>query len=711
MNHQPHQHEIPSREQLFQYIYAHQPVKLNQLIEELNIQEEQQVGIEKRLGAMLRDGQISQSKSKSYQCVQTSYLLTTTVNFDRDGTMLVDTANDNHLVYLPRRHTENLLSGDLVEVRISKPLRSSQRMRPKGKRHHWVASFIELKKRNISVFIAQTQSINQETWIIPIQKQLKHCRFKCTPNQEIEEGSFVEAQFTEFSNGDDKQPHAIITKVIGAYNHVDAMTEALHESYQFNEATDSSTSDDLKDIPDSFPREDMTDIPFYTIDGKDAKDLDDAIWIDERQDGPGWHVSVAIADVSHYVKQGTELDHMAYQKSTSVYMPHKVTHMLPSMLSEHLCSLNTTEKKRAMVVKMLLDGQGNQESFSFHSAWILSHARLNYSQVDKLLNDENASLEPTEIFESLMHLQRLTQKLLANRQQRGALEINAPYYTIDLDEQNRVLDLVAQNRSFSHQMIEEIMLLTNVTVATHLHQMKSPCIYRSHQEPKTDKIFQLRNQLEALNVTAFKGSKPTAKELNQIMQSNIDSPWIDIINDAVLKTQNQAIYTSQQGSHFGLGYDYYCHFTSPIRRYPDLMVHRYLKVIMGLEQVKLPTDEIIESDCRHFTIREKLADEAQRTAERWFKCSYMQDKIGEVYDGMIYRILPFGFFVRILDFSIDGLVLTSSIDDDYYRYDPKKQCLMGQNSHRHYRIGGQCRVMVSRVCMIEHQIDLELIES
>lgn len=701
---------IPTREELFQAILTKKSVTVEHLCEVLSLTPEQIIGVKKRLDAMVRDGQVFKNKSQKLSTVSSSYTLEAQAFFDRDGSMSVASEKSKYSIYIPKYYCNNFLSGDIIEMRVSQPTKQSVKYRPRSKRFHWLATPIALKKRVLTEFVAQVSWKNNQCFLVPVSKRYRLCSLLAVESAGLKEGMYVKARMSETS----KSPMAEVIRKIGEFNNIEAMTEMLKLNYEFGDAAYQTYAEQTMDFNDNSqkPREDLTHLAFCTIDGAQSKDFDDAIYVQEREDGPGWIAYVAIADVSHYVKPNSSIDEFAKKVSTSVYLPHEVTHMLPRQLSEEICSLTPGDHKSVMVVRLSIDGSGVRESYSFHHAIIQSHARLTYEQVDEWINsDDDASLQAVEaVVDSLIHIRTLTKQLLSCRKERGALEIHAPNFQIKLDDQNKPISIVESPDLFSSKMIEELMLLTNVTVAEYLNKNKYPCIYRSHESPQTEKIFQLRHQIEALGLESFKGNRLTSKQMNKMIDSSRDSPWFSMINDAILRVQSQATYTAKQLGHYGLGYTHYCHFTSPIRRYPDLIVHRLLKAQLGIEPMEMPNAEALAKLSQHCTTREKMADEAQRMSEKWFRCAFIKDKIGHVCEGMIVRMKNFGFFVRLDEYNVEGMVSIAHIDDDYYHFDAKSQSLIGRDSGQTFQMGVACLVKVRSVSMIDMHIDFDWVE-
>ncbi len=709
-NKQNNRTSIPSREELFQCISERKKLTEHELIESLALQENQLEGTKKRLNAMQRDGQISKNKQQQYHTVASCYLTTLKVYFDKDGSMLAESGQSKHRIYIPHYYCHHFLSGDTLELRVSQPEKNSERYRQRSKRHHWIATPIQLIDRSMDQFIGQIQWSNQTCYVVPFTKKNKFCRLPVDQPTDLKQAQFVNAQVIDC----DDKPMVKILSTLGDFDDKTAMTAVLKLNYDFD--SDSYTSKHNYPV-DTSPqdieaREDLTQVPFFTIDGESSRDFDDAVFVAEREDGPGWIAYIAIADVSHYVKVNSDVDEIARHKSTSVYLPHEVSHMLPTQLSEDLCSLKPHENRRAMVLKLCIDGSGARESYSFHYAMIKSHARLTYQQVDHWLDGIDLPTDdPYELLDAVNNMQMLTHQLLIRRKERGALEIHSPSHHIQLDDNDMPTEVVEKPELFSAKMIEELMLLTNVTVAEYLHEHKEPCLYRSHSAPRHEKLNQLKHDIQSLGLESFQGNRITTKQLNRIIEDNRSSPWFHMINDVILRAQNQAVYSAKQEGHYGLGYSHYCHFTSPIRRYPDLVIHRILKSQLGIEPCPINYRSDLKDLCDHCTMREKSADEAQRTAEKWFKCVFMKNKMNHVFDGIVVKVMPFGLFVRLNRYNIDGLLPLANIDGDYYQYNSSTHQLESRSGERSFKIGDGCQVKIESISMIDLHINFMWVDS
>jgi ribonuclease R len=495
-------------------------------------------------------------------------------------------------------------------------------------------------------------------------------------------------------------------------------------------------------------RVDLTDVPLVTIDGEDARDFDDAVYCEPAKAGrgKGWRLLVAIADVSHYVETGSAIDVDAYDRATSVYFPRRVIPMLPEKLSNGLCSLNPEVDRLCMVCDMLITATGEIQAYQFYPAVMWSHARFTYTEVAAILaNTRGAEAQRRkERVGDLMHLHDVYRALLKARQARGAVDFETTETQIVCDESGRIDKIVPRTRNDAHRLIEEAMLAANVCAADFIQQGKHPGLYRVHEGPTPEKKEILRNYLKAMGVGLTISDEPMPGEFQKIAEATRDRPDAQQIHTMLLRSMQQAIYTPVNSGHFGLAYDAYTHFTSPIRRYPDLLVHRVIKAILGKSHYTLPvlptpgeaheklarrlattraasgrgrkpppppTREVQawEAAGLHCSANERRADEASRDVEAWLKCKYMREHLGEEYGGVVSAATTFGIFVTLDALYVEGLVHITELGGEYFKFDEARQELRGERTGIRYAIGSRVRVQVSRVDLDGRRIDFRLV--
>jgi ribonuclease R len=518
--------------------------------------------------------------------------------------------------------------------------------------------------------------------------------------------------------------------------------------------------DQAKGLPDKVlakdrkDRIDLRDVPLVTIDGEDARDFDDAVYCEPAKvgRGKGWRLLVAIADVSHYVQTGSPIDIDAYDRATSVYFPRRVIPMLPEKLSNGLCSLNPDVDRLCMVCDMLVNAKGDVHAYQFYPAVMHSHARFTYTEVAAILANTRGpeAAKRKDRVTDLMNLQDVYKALLASRAVRGAVDFETTETQIVCDESGRIEKIVPRVRNEAHRLIEEAMLAANVCSADFIQQGKHPGLFRVHEGPTAEKKDILRNYLKALGLGLSISDDPHTSEFQKIAQATKERPDAQQIHTMLLRSMQQAIYTPVNSGHFGLAYEAYTHFTSPIRRYPDLLVHRVIKSILlgrkytlpslpvpGEAHAKLskrleksraakgdssdsqaPRIHMSAADQRaweaaglHCSANERRADEASRDVEAWLKCKYMREHLGEEYGGVVSAATSFGIFVTLDSLYVEGLVHITELGGEYFRFDELRQELRGERTGIRYAIGSRVQVQVSRVDLDGRKIDFRLVHA
>ena len=490
-------------------------------------------------------------------------------------------------------------------------------------------------------------------------------------------------------------------------------------------------------------RVDLTDVPLVTIDGEDARDFDDAVYCEPFKRGrgktafEGWRLVVAIADVSHYVKPGEALDHDAYERATSVYFPRRVIPMLPEKISNGLCSLVPEQDRLAMVCDMVVGADGRIDAYQFFPAVINSHARLTYTDVAAVLaNTRGAEAQRrADLVPHLLHLHEVYRALLKQRVKRGAVDFETTETQIVCDDNGRIEKIVPRTRTDAHRLIEESMLAANVCAAAYIAGAAHPSLYRVHEGPTPEKRVALQNYLKALGLGLHLSDDPQPAEMQAISQATQGRPDAPQIHTMLLRSMQQAIYTASNAGHFGLAYDAYTHFTSPIRRYPDLLVHRVIKALLAGKRYQLQPSELTrtleprrggkpqprlgkplspdlalwEAAGGHCSANERRADEASRDVEAWLKCRYMREHLGEEFSGTVSTVAGFGLFVTLDALYVEGLVHITELGGEYYRFDEARQELRGERSGMRYTVGARVRVQVSRVDLDGRKIDFRMV--
>ena len=448
-------------------------------------------------------------------------------------------------------------------------------------------------------------------------------------------------------------------------------------------------------------RRDLREHPFVTIDGETAKDFDDAVYA--VREGRGWRLWVAIADVSHYVRHGEPLDVDARERGTSVYFPRRVIPMLPEKLSNGLCSLNPDVDRLAMVCEMALSPRGTVARYEFYPAVIRSQARLTYTEVWGMLSADAPARGRQKVFPHLKTLHDVFHALFAERQRRGAIDFETTETKIEFDARGRIQRIVATERNDAHRLIEECMLAANVCAGDFLAKREHPVLYRVHDVPAEEKVALLREFLAELGLQLPGGEIPKPGDYAKLMKAIAARPDRALLQTVMLRSMKQAVYSPDNAGHFGLAFDAYVHFTSPIRRYPDLLVHRAIRAALAGRRY----DGVDWSELGlHCSETERRADEASRDVENWLKCEYMSQHVGGTYTGRITGVAAFGVFVTLDDFFVDGLVHISELGRDYFRYEPARHVLLGERTGTQYRLADRITVKLVRVDIESRKIDL-----
>lgn len=520
------------------------------------------------------------------------------------------------------------------------------------------------------------------------------------------------------------EPIGKICDVLGHEDNAGIEVLAATHAYNLPDRWDDEILQEIKQYSNTIPeaalhnRLDLRDLPLVTIDGEDAKDFDDAVYC-EVKTGGGFRLYVAIADVSYYVKPNTALDAEAQMRGNSVYFPSKVIPMLPEVLSNGLCSLKPDEDRLCLVCILNISKEGKLGRYEFHEAVMRSKARLTYTKVAQMLVSKSESLieQYRNIFPHLENLYHLYHVLREDREKRGAIEFETAETRIIFAKNGKISHIEPVRRNDAHRLIEECMLAANVATAQFLKKHKLPGLYRIHEGPPADKLEDLKLFLKELGLALGGGKTPTPLDYAKLLSSVQNRQDANIIQMVLLRSLSQAVYSPDNIGHFGLAYPAYAHFTSPIRRYPDLLVHRQittvlrgqwegeLKELASTEEAKEQLQKLAE----HTSMTERRADEATRDVTRWLKCEYIYKHIGDVFDGIISGVTRFGFFVELKDLYIDGLVHVTNLQDDYYNFDTVRHRLLGERSGTVFKLGDSVKVKVAKVDIAERKIDFELI--
>jgi ribonuclease R len=661
-----------------------------------------------------------------------------TVEGHRDGHGFVWPDHGETPIFLAPQEMRSVLHRDRVRVRV---LRFDRKGRPEGR----VIDILDRRKAPIigrllheggHWIVAPEDSRYGQDILIPKN---------ATASAAV--GQVVSVELTEPPSLH-SQPVGRVAEVLGEIDDAGMEIEIAVRKYEVPHLFTPETLAQAAALPDKLRatdrrhRIDLRDVALVTIDGEDARDFDDAVYAEPYKAGrgksavEGWRLLVAIADVSHYVKPGEPLDEDAYERATSVYFPRRVIPMLPEKLSNGLCSLKSDVERLAMVCDMVVTTDGKVHAYQFYPAVIESHARLTYTEVAAVLANTRGpeAAKRAELVPKLLHLHEVYRALLKQRATRGAMEFESTETQIVCDEQGRIEKIVPRTRTDAHRLIEEAMLAANVCAAEYIAGAEHPCLYRVHEGPTPEKRQALQAQLKSLGVAAVLSEQPRPAEMAAIAAAVQGRPDALQIHTLLLRSMQQAIYTASNNGHFGLAYGAYTHFTSPIRRYPDLLVHRVIKAILSAKRYHLAGSaktrkpearrskpprsvakpmsrdlELWEAAGGHCSANERRADEASRDVEAWLKCRYMREHLGEEFAGTVSGVAGFGLFVTLDSLYVEGLVHITELGGEYYRFDEARQELRGERTGVRYTMGTRVRVQVSRVDLDGRKIDFRMV--
>lgn len=701
---------IPSRELILQMLQEHgRPMSRNQLLSKLGIDSDaEQEALSFRLKAMLRDGQMMQDRRGRLCLLERINLQRGTIQAHPDGFGFFIPEEGDEDMILSAKEMQTVMHGDLV---LAYHTGFDRRGRPEGKIHEIL---VHANQTVVGRFFTE----HGVGFVIPDNKRLtQDISIPIEFSAGSKNGQMVLVEIIAFPT---KRNQAIgkVTHILGDHMAPGMEIEVAIFAHGISATWPEAVLTEVAKISQHVSEEDrkgridLRDLPFVTIDGEDAKDFDDAVYCYRKPKG-GYQLYVAIADVSHYVKEGSALDIEAAKRGNSVYFPGQVIPMLPEALSNGICSLNPHLERLCIVAEMAISQEGKITRSQFYRAVFRSQARLTYTQVSQWLIEKNTP-EAYQFFkEPLEALQALYQVLLKARKNRGAMDFDTTETYIEFDNNrkiNRILPLV---RNDAHRLIEECMLIANVATAKFLQRAKIPTLFRIHLPPDEEKIKGLRLFLGELGMRLGGGKKPHPKDFQRTMLDIGDKPEKHLIETVMLRSLKQAHYAQENEGHFGLAYPVYTHFTSPIRRYPDLLIHRAIGHLLDNKEPASFTYAVEDMNRlgKHCSITERRADEATREVVAWLKCEYMQDKLGHVFQGRISAVTGFGIFVELDEIYVEGLVHITSLKNDYYAFDAIKHRLVGERTGQTYRLGDKMTVIVARVDLDERKIDFELAEN
>lgn len=699
---------IPSREFILGLMEEHgAPMPFEDLAEALELRDEDQVeALSRRLNAMIRDGQAVRNRRGGFCVVNHEDLIHGRVIGHPDGFGFLHPDEGGDDLFLNPRQMRQLWHGDRVVVSVAGV---DQRGRREG-------AVVEILERAFDRIVGRVHIEAGVAVLVPDNKRVTQ-QVLIPPDrlQGATHGQMVVVRITDHPQSW-RQPLGEVIEVLGdhlaAGMATDVALRAHDIPFEWPEAVEAEIAGLAPEVPEAAiaGRVDLRNLPLVTIDGADARDFDDAVFCQRTK--KGWRLIVAIADVSAYVQPGSALDDEAYRRGTSVYFPDRVIPMLPEVLSNGLCSLNPDVDRLSMAAELYFDADGGLFRSRFFAAVIRSHARLTYDEVGAMLVDGNSELcrRHAKLLPHLRELYGLYEVLHAARAERGAIDFDTIETRFRFDDAGKLDAIVPLVRHDAHKIIEECMLAANVAAARHLLRKKMPALYRIHERPSAEKLDDLRQFLAELGLGLGGGATPTAKDYAVLLDAVRDRADFHVIQVVLLRSMMQAVYSDNNVGHFGLAFPAYTHFTSPIRRYPDLMVHRALKHLLADEPPETfdYTHSHLQAMGEHCSATERRADDATRDAADTLKCEFMLDHIGETYDGIISGVNSFGIFVELTGIYVSGLVHITALDYDYFHFDPIGHRLTGDRSGKVYRLGDTIAVKVAAVNVDERKIDFVL---
>lgn len=729
-----YENPIPSRELILSTLdELGKPLTHPQLAHHFGLFDaDREEALRRRLIAMSRDGQLRSDRRGAYLPLHDEELIRGRVQGHKDGFGFLIPDEGGQDLILPSRQMRLLFDGDIACVRVAgydhKGRREGIVARVEQRRYtHLVGRYRE--EEGVAYVMPDNPRITQEIVVVP-------------GGVEAQPDQFVSIEIVDYPSHRGLATGRIV-EVLGDFMAPGMEIDIALRNYEIPHTWPSAVEDEIgglsPEVDEAAKREpgrvDLRDLPLMTIDGEDAKDFDDAVYAEKRKGG-GFRLVVAIADVSHYVRPGTALDNEAKARGNSVYFPGFVVPMLPEILSNGLCSLNPHVDRLCMVCDMTISAAGRMTGSTFYPAVMHSQARTTYTQVSQFLEHpdsrEAAALGerwPASVQKSLHTLYELFKVLRSVREQRGALDFDSGETRIMFGPDRKIERIVPVTRNQAHMLIEEMMLAANVASAAYVLKAKMPALFRNHEGPQNEKLIKLRGYLQALGLRFTATAKPKPADFLAVINQIAGRPDSHVIQTMLLRSLSQAVYSPDNLGHFGLAYEAYSHFTSPIRRYPDLLLHRAIRNILagdhettalqrlgrsikgalGGKVEPLPGQVQMIALGEHCSMTERRADEATRDVMAWLKCEYMQDKIGEDFDGVISAVTSFGFFVELKDVYVEGLVHISQLGDDYYSYDATFHRLEGERTRRRYAIGEPVRIKVAAVNLDERKMDFQLI--
>ena len=726
-----YENPVPSRELILEVLNDHgKPMEFEQIASLLEVDEDGEVGLERRLKAMLRDAQLVQNRNGKLGVVSRMDLIPGRVQGHKDGFgFLIPDDKTQSDLFLGPRQMEKVMDGDRVLV-------SDAGYNRFGKKE---ARIVEITERVATEVVGRYRREAGISFVEPENRRItKEVLVEDKNGLQPNPGDHVRATITQYPSRD----HHVLVRleeIIATPDQAGMEIEVALRRFEIPHVWPEGVEAEAERFGDSVPhkakahRVDLRDLPLVTIDDETARDFDDAVYVERRPRG-GWRLIVAIADVSHYVHPGSALDREAATRGNSVYFPNRVVPMLPEALSNGLCSLNPHVDRLCLYCDMKISANGRLTRFVFREGVMRSRHRLTYNKVGAMIEEPDSQLAQDTVAslddESLDMIWSFHEMFLAlrkRRAERGAIDFDSDDTRIIYDENQKIQAIVPVTRNVAHIMIEEAMLAANICSAKLLEKAGVPALFRNHEPPKEERLSKLQQFLGGLGLSlAWSEGAPRPHVYQDLREQILERPDRNVIQTMMLRSMTQAKYEAENKGHFGLAYKAYTHFTSPIRRYPDLLVHRAIRFLIRSEGEpnhvdnpgklpKIPREKIIpysQADMvaigEQCSMTERRADDATRDVVSWLKCQFMESHIGDVFEGVISGVANFGLFVQLNELHIDGLVHVANLDSDYYHFDEVNLTLTGESSGRKFGLGDGVTVRVAAVHTEDRKIDLQL---
>jgi ribonuclease R len=686
---------IPSREHILSFIQV-KPYSKHQLFDLLELNDSQKKPFGRRLKAMVRDKQLSCNKKGVYRPFSNRGLLKGTIIANPKGFGFVALDKGGKDLRLSHKQMQLVFHGDKVKVRLLNKRLDAE-----------VVEVVE----SVKTLVGRLHTDKNAPYVVVDDRRIKHNIKISEMIEGCEDNQVVIVEILTSPTLESEATGKVIEIIGGFLDEGVEVDSALYRHQIPNDFSEAAANEAGK-LPskvlakDKKGRTDVTHIPLITIDGEDSRDFDDAVFAEPSD--RGWKLYVAIADVSHYISEGSALDLDAIERGNSVYFPHRVVPMLPEVISNGLCSLNPDLERLCMICEMNMDSLGELLDYQFYPAVMLSHARLTYTQVNEVLTSKKSNLRKTyaNVIDNIESLHGLYKTLRISRQKRGVMDFDRIESQILFNDNGKIENIIARKRNDAHKLIEECMLMANQASAKFLQKHDEDFLYRIHPKPTAEKIEVTRQFLSAVGLSLEGGMEPESRDFAKVLKTAKGREDENIIKTVVLRTMKQAVYTPANEGHFGLAFEDYTHFTSPIRRYPDLLVHRAIKRVLN-KQSRSPSKRMSELG-KHLSMTERRADDASRDVEQWLKCEYMHDKVGEDFSGVISGVAGFGFFVELTDVFVEGMIALRDLKDDYYVYDDIHHQLKGQRTGKVFRLGDVVEVKLASVSLDDRRISFSL---